>query len=183
MSRRMTVASYLAGEETNRPQELAYGFLREPAAPGFHHQIIVGRIYKRLDRHVCRCAAGVVVASPVDVILDRQNHLVVQPDLVFVRADRLGICTDRIWGAPDLVVEVLSMGNARRDRTVKVDWYRTYGVPECWLVDAIAGTVEVIDLTGPERRSRTFEGQERVQSSVLPRLRLRPADLFSGRAG
>ena len=178
MSRRMTVAAYLAGEETNRPQELAYGILREPAAPGFHHQIIVGRIFKRLDRHACRYAAGVVVQSPVDVILDRENHLVVQPDVVFVRSERLGICTDRIWGAPDLVVEVLSMGNSRRDRTIKVEWYRTYGVPECWLVDTIARTVEVIDLTAPERRSRTFERQQLVRSSVLPRLRLRPAALF-----
>ena len=178
MTRRMTVAAYLAGEETNRPQELAYGILREPAAPGFHHQIIVGRIHIRLDRHVRRYGAGVVVESPVDVILDREEHLVVQPDVVFIRAQRLGICTDRIWGAPDLVVEVLSMGNSQRDRTVKVGWYQEYGVPECWLVDAIARTVEVIDLTAPERRSRTFEPQELVRSSVLPRLRLRPADLF-----
>ena len=179
----MTVATYLAGEETNRPQELAYGVLREPAAPGFHHQIIVGRVYDRLSHHVRRRKAGVVVVSPVDVILDREKHLVVQPDVVFIRAERLGICTDRIWGAPDLVVEVLSMGNARRDRTVKVSWYAKYGVPECWLVDTIARTIDVIDLTAPERRSRTFEEQEFVRSSVLPRLRLRPADLFNGRAG
>ena len=178
MLRSMTVATYLAGEETNRPQELAYGILCEPAAPTFHHQMIVGRIFKRLDRHACRYAAGVVVASPVDVILDRAQHLVVQPDVVFVRAERRGICRDRIWGAPDLVVEVLSMGNSRRDRTVKVGWYQQYGVPECWLVDTIAGTIEVIDLRAPQRRSRPFEPQELVRSNVLPRLRLRPASLF-----
>ena len=179
MSRRMTVATYLAGEETNRPQELAYGFLREPPAPTFHHQIIVVRVYDHLNRHVRRLKAGVVVVSPVDVILDRERHLVVQPDVVFVRAERLGICTDRIWGAPDLVVEVLSMGNARRDRTVKVGWYAKYGIPECWLVDTIARTIEVIDLAAPERTSRTFEGLALVRSNVLPRLRLRPADLFA----
>jgi len=178
MFRRMTVADYLAGEETNRPQELAYGVLREPAAPGFHHQIIVGRIHVRLDRHARRYAAGVVVESPVDVILDQRNHLVVQPDLVFVRSERFGICTDRIWGAPDLVVEVLSMGNPRRDRTVKVERYRTYGVHECWLVDTIARAIEVVDLMAPARTSRIFERRAIVRSTVLPRLRLRPADLF-----
>ena len=178
MSRRMTVSAYLAGEETNRPQELAYGFLREPAAPTFQHQIVVGRVYDRLQRHARRCMAGVVVVSPVDVILDRERHLVVQPDVVFVRAERLGICTDRIWGAPDLVVEVLSLGNARRDRTVKVGWYAKYGVPECWLVDVIARTVEVVDLTAARWTSRTFKQRELVRSRVLPRLRLRPASLF-----
>jgi Uma2 family endonuclease len=178
MYRKMTVATYLAGEETNRPQELAYGVLREPAAPSFQHQIIVGRIYDHLHRHVRRRKAGVVVVSPVDVILDREKHLVVQPDVVFIRAERLGICTDRIWGAPDLVVEVLSTGNLRHDRTVKVAWYAKYGVPECWLVDTIARTIDVIDLTAPQRKSRTFEPQELVRSNVLPHLRLRPASLF-----
>lgn len=181
MSRRMTLAAYLAGEETNRPQELAYGVLREPAAPSFHHQMIVGRIHHRLDRHVRRYAAGVVVASPVDVILDREKHLVVQPDVVFVRAERVDICKTQIWGAPDLVVEVLSMGNSRRDRTVKIDWYRTYGVPECWLVDTIARTVEVVALPTPTRTSRVFDAQQLVRSSVLPKLRLRVGNLFDQR--
>jgi Uma2 family endonuclease len=181
MSRRITLAAYLSGEETNRPQELAYGVLREPPAPSFHHQVIVGRIHHRLDRHVSRYAAGVVVASPVDVILDREKHLVVQPDVVFVRAERLAICRVQIWGAPDLIVEVLSTGNARRDRTVKVDWYQAYRVSECWLVDTVTKAIEVVDLTAPTRTSRVFERQEFVRSSVLPRLRVRPADLFDDR--
>jgi len=178
MSRRITLAAYLSGEETNRPQELAYGVLREPPAPSFHHQVIVGRIQHRLDRHVSRYAAGVVVASPVDVILDREKHLVVQPDVVFVRAERIDICQTRIWGPPDLVVEVLSLGNARHDRTVKVAWYQKYGVCECWLVDVIAKTVEVIDLAAPMRPSRTFRGRQTLRSAMLPRLRLRPSDVF-----
>ena len=179
MPRRMTVTDYLAGEETNRPQELAYGFLREPAAPTFRHQVIVGRVYDHLNRHVRRRKAGVVVVSPVDVILDAEKHLIVQPDVVFVRSERRGICTDRIWGAPDLVVEVLSIGNMRHDRTVKLRWYQASGVPECWLVDTTAVTIEVVGLTLPGCTSRTFERHEYVRSGVLPHLRLRPAGLFS----
>ena len=178
MSRHMTLATYLSGEETTLPRELAYGVLREAAAPTFDHQIVVGRTYARLDLHVRRHRAGRVVCSPIDVVLDRAEHLVVQPDVVFVAAERMGICVDRIWGAPDLVVEVLSMGNSRHDRTVKVDWYQRYGVRECWLIDLVSRTVEVLDLTVPIRISRTFENQERVCSAVLPRLRLRPADVF-----
>ena len=116
MSRRLSLAAYLATEETNRPQELAYGILREPPAPGFDHQIIVGRTHVALDRHVRRYGLGVVVLSPVDVILDRKRALVVQPDIVFVSKDRREICADRIWGAPDLVVEVLSTFRRRHDR-------------------------------------------------------------------
>jgi Uma2 family endonuclease len=174
MSGRMTLAQYLAGEETMRPQELAYGVLREPPAPGFHHQIVVGRIHVRLDRHVDRHKAGCVVLSPIDVILDREHALVVQPDVVFVSNARRDICTDRIWGAPDLVIEVLSTTNRRHDKVVKVGWYRQYGVRECWLVDPPACRIEVIDLTGATNASRVFEARQLVRSAVLPDLRLRP---------
>ena len=124
MSRRLTLEAYLAGEETMLPQELTYGVLREPPAPGFHHQIIVGRLHERLDRHVRRYKTGRVVLSPIDVILDARRALVVQPDLVFVSAARAGICSDRIRGAPDLTIEVLSKMNRRHDSDVKVTWYR-----------------------------------------------------------
>jgi Uma2 family endonuclease len=162
-----------------RPQELAYGLLREPPAPTFQHQAIVGRLHVLLERHVRRSAAGRVVASPVDVVLDREHALVVQPDLVFVSAARLDICKDQIWGAPDLVAEVLSMGSHRRDRTVKVAWYRQYGVRECWLVDLIARHIEVLDLAAPGRASRVFEARQMVRSAVLPRLRLRADDVVT----
>src|SRR5688500_2595037 len=120
MSRRMSLAGYLSAEETNRPQELAFGLLHEPPAPGFDHQIIVGRIHVALDRHVRRYRLGDVVESPLDVILDRRRALVVQPDAVSISTDRREIGPGRIWGAPALVVEVLSTFRRRHDQVTKV---------------------------------------------------------------
>lgn len=174
----MTLREYLAGEETMRPRELAYGILREPPAPGYGHQVIVGQIYKLLDRHVQRVDAGRVVIAPVDVVLDRSRALVVQPDVVFVSRERLGICDQRIWGAPDLVVEVLSSTRRRHDRTVKVEWFRQYGVRECWLADPVSREVEVLDLTAEGGPSRVFHDRQLVRSTVLPRLRLRVESVF-----
>ena len=179
MERRTTVDQYLAGEETNRPQELAYGLLREPPAPGFAHQVIVGRLHVALDAHVRAARLGRVVESPVDVILDADRALVVQPDLVFVSAARLGICRDQIWGPPDLVVEVLSTSNRRHDRTVKVGWYQHYGVRECWLVDPIAGTIEVVDCSDGSPVPRLFDGSDLVRSYVLPDLQMTAAAAFT----
>ena len=181
MSRRLSLASYLSADETNRPQELVYGLLREPPAPGFDHQVVVGRIHVALDRHVRRYRLGDVVESPIDVILDRTRALVVQPDVVFVSTDRREICTDRIWGAPDLVVEVLSTFRRRHDRVTKVGWYRQYGVRECWIVDPVARSFEVLDLTSSA--ARTFEGPQLVRSRVLPRLRLRADSVFAPPGG
>jgi Uma2 family endonuclease len=176
--RRMTVPEYLSTEETNRPQELAYGVLCEPATPTYEHQMIVGALFRRLDQHVRRFRLGRVVLSPMDVILDVERALVVQPDLLFVSTEREAICRDRIWGAPDLTIEVLSHGNQRHDRLVKATWYRQYGVREYWLVDLIARQVEVRELMTEATDARVFEGRHLMRSRVLPRLRLRAIDLF-----
>jgi Uma2 family endonuclease len=177
--RRLTLHEYLAGEETNRPMELDYGVVREPPAPSWSHQIIVGRAFLSLHEHVSRNQLGRVVQSPVDVVLDRERALVVQPDLVFIAADRLHICTDRVWGPPDLAVEVLSIGTARYDSTVKLSRFQQYGVRECWLIDPVAIEVNVVDFTGSTRSCEVCTEHELVQSSVLPDLRLRVGDLFT----
>ena len=177
MERRITVEEYLGLPETNRPQELAYGILREPPSPFGPHQLVVGRLYSRLDQHVRWRGLGLVVLSPMDVILDRENALVVQPDLVYISDARREILANQVWGPPDLTIEVLSTTRRRHDRIVKVQWYRQYGVRECWVVDPDAGEIEVFDLT-TESPSRIFSGRQAVRSQLLPHLRVRPADVF-----
>jgi Uma2 family endonuclease len=177
--RRLTLREYLSGEETNRPMELDFGVVREPPAPSWSHQIVLGRVFVTLHEHVSCNQLGRVVQAPVDVVLDRQRALVVQPDLVFVASDRLHICTDRVWGPPDLAVEVLSIGTARHDATVKLSWFQQYGVRECWLVDPVAREVNVVSFTGTTRSTRACTEDELVQSGMLPQLCLRVVDLFT----
>jgi len=178
MAARRTVADYLGGEETTRPRELVYGFVREPPAPFYRHQSVAFRLGRLLEDEVRRLDAGVVALSPLDVVLDPERALIVQPDVVFIAAARLGIIRDQIWGAPDLVAEVLSPRTARRDRTIKLGWYRRYGVRECWLADPRTRTVEVVGLTsgGSVRR---FSQDAPLVSPVLPGLRLRASALFT----
>jgi Uma2 family endonuclease len=130
----------------------------------------------KLAGHVQRYELGRVVASPIDVVLNAQPPLVVQPDVVFVLTHRLNICRERVWGPPDLVVEVLSTGTRRHDSTVKLEWYREYGVRECWLVDPVSLEITVFGIDGDE--PRVFSDCERVRSTVLPRIRLRPSRVF-----
>ena len=105
---RVTTAEYLSGPETNRRRELTWGVVREPPAPTWDHQFLVGQIFTKLSAHAARLGLGRVGVSPLDVILDPDRHLVVQPDVVFVSAARCGIIKDQIWGAPDLVIEIAS---------------------------------------------------------------------------
>jgi Uma2 family endonuclease len=99
---------------------------------------------------------------------------------VFVAAARTGIIRGQIWGAPDLVIEVVSRSSARYDRGDKLSWYGRYGLRESWIVDPLAQVVDVVTFGRPDgvgTRAR-FEGRRCLRSSVLPRLRLQARVLF-----
>lgn len=165
----MTVDEYLSGPEDLRRRELVWGVVREPPAPFVPHQQITLRMAVLLDTHVRGHDLGIVLVSPLDVVLDARQALVVQPDVLFVSHARSRIVRECIWGAADLVVEVASRRTTRYDGRTKVGWYRTYGVRECWLVEPESRVVIVVDLLGADdAAARRFEGDEPVRSSVLP---------------
>ena len=169
MNEHHSVVEYLSGPEELTRKELVWGIVREPAAPTCSHQAVVGRTFVVMATHAGRHALGRVLVSPVDVVLDEQKALVLQPDIVFVAASRAGIVRDRIWGAPDLVVEVLSPGTRRRDTMTKRRWYRSYGVREYFIIDPVSKTVEVstLDETTGRSRRKTTHGRGLVRSNVL----------------
>lgn len=177
-SRRQVLDAYLTGPEQIRPQELVWGMVHEPPSPFFGHQAIVTRALVLLDSHVRAHEAGVVCVSPMDVVLDEELALVVQPDVLFVSRERMQIIRKQVWGAPDLVVEVESTGTRRRDRTTKLQWYRRYGVRECWLVDPRPRTIAVVNLTGARVSRRVFRGDRPVGSAVLPQFQDTAAAFF-----
>lgn len=76
----------------------------------------------------------------VDVFLDESNRFI--PDTMIVCNPDI-IKHDGIYGAPDLVVEVLSKTTAKNDRSKKKYTYAKYGVKEYWIVDVWSKSVEV----------------------------------------
>jgi Uma2 family endonuclease len=176
----MTVNEYLYNtEETTRRRELEYGILREPPAPFFSHQLVVLKVARLWTDHAEARNLGSVAVAPVDVVLDRDGDLIVQPDVLFIAAHRLSIVRGHVWGAPDLVAEVLSPGPRAYDHGEKLQWYRQYGVRECWLVDTATETVTIVDFTGAEPLERAAHGVESVRSSVLPALHASAFRLFA----
>ncbi|HWF87075.1 MAG TPA: Uma2 family endonuclease [Vicinamibacterales bacterium] len=179
-ARLMTTTEYLSSEETTRRTELRSGLtFREPAAPYFTHQTLVLRIARVLCSHVEPRRLGEVAIAPVDVVLDRARGLVVQPDVLFIAAARQSIIRHQVWGAPDLVVEVLSDSTEGHDRGEKLGWYQQYGVRECWLVDAYEDAVTVVDFAGARREDRIAQGIEPIVSTVLPHFTCPALKLFS----
>ena len=178
---RLTTEAYLEGPETAAPQELVYGVLRDAPAPTPRHQDTVGMIYRQLQTYFERTRTGKAWISPIDVILDRDNALVVQPDVIALMRDRLHIVTDRVWGAPDLVVEVLSPTPRMGRLSERVEWFAQYGVRECWLVHQLSTLVDVIAFAdGRVQATRVFHGQDLIASALLPNLTVTPRLLVDG---
>ncbi|MCL2169785.1 MAG: Uma2 family endonuclease [Defluviitaleaceae bacterium] len=53
------------------------------------------------------------------------------------------IQADAIYGAPDLIIEILSPSTKRRDRGYKKGLYERYGVGEYWIVDVSSRSIDV----------------------------------------
>ncbi len=177
---KLTLEEFCQLPESVLPHELIDGELRMPAAPNLRHQDIAGNTYAPMRQHARERDLGRVWMTPMDVVLDQARPLVLQPDIAFVIRERLHIARDKIYGAPDLVVEILSRSGALFDRTEKAALYAQYGVREYWLVDPDAETVEVRRLE-PHRYETvgTFRRGDTVRSLVLPELHLSVDEIFA----
>jgi Uma2 family endonuclease len=176
---RMTTLEYLRTPETVLPAELAYGVLRVAESPSASHQRVVGQLYLTMAPFVRERLLGEVLLAPMDVILDFDRALVVQPDLLYVSTGRAEIVSDRVMGAPDLVVEVLSPRPRVGDLEQRIGWFAKYGVRECWLANLRDRRVEVLTLHDGQVVERQSCGAGRVvPSAVLPELML-PFGLFT----
>jgi Uma2 family endonuclease len=81
--------------------------------------------------------------------------------------------------SPDLVVEVLSPSNTRRDIEGKLEDYQRIAVKECWLVSPEAETIEVMSLSGQETRVINIFGvNDSLHSPVLVNFTLSLREVF-----
>lgn len=181
----MTVDEYFTNTpETVKPMELIFGVLRVADSPMPRHQMAVVDLLRALDGHVRERRLGRVWVAPLDVVLDERRALIVQPDLFFISNARAPIVTNRIYGAPDLVIEVLSP-NPRIGRTdERVRWFAESGVRECWLVHQDEVSVAVLQFTDHRISARTlFDRRTPIVSAVLPDFALTLNDIFMDSAG
>jgi Uma2 family endonuclease len=165
----MTTAEYFNTPESKLPTELIYGALRVADSPMPRHQAAVRDFCVALVEHLRETRAGEVWLSPLDVILDVERALILQPDLLFISNERRHILTDRICGAPDMVMEVLSPNPRIGKLDERIRWFAEYGVRECWLLHQFERRLDVLTFAGGVIETRAmFDERTPIQSSVLP---------------
>jgi Uma2 family endonuclease len=160
--------------------ELIAGVLYMSPSPRYNHQYIVSTLLRILGSYIAAHKLGVVLPAPFEIRLPFAVHAV-QPDVLFIRNDNQPPPNAPFFaGIPDLVVEVISPSSLRLDRVLKFATYEDAGVPELWLVDPVARSVEVYV---HDEQFFTLHGQfsmgDVLTSPLLPEFNLEVATLFA----
>jgi Uma2 family endonuclease len=176
----LTIADLDCTPDDGNKYELIDGEIYMSRAPSLTHQITLQNFLMAMGSYLTDNPIGIVVPGP-GVIFDDFNGVI--PDIIFFRNERRAEIAsgDRLNGAPDLAVEIISPGaeNRRRDRVLKLHLYGRFGVKEYWLVDLENRSVEVYQLRGEGLElASTFSGDDEMTSSVLPGFRLKMTELF-----
>ena len=178
---KLTYEEFRRLPDDGKRYELIGGEVHLTPAPHTKHQYVVHNLDIPLSVYVQKNKLGDVWTAPLDVRLSGDTAL--QPDLIFVSDARAEIIQeDWIAGAPDLVVEVLSPSTAAYDRATKLPAYAEAGVPEFWLIDSQAKTVEVLKLQGKKYFvDAILAGDQVLTSNLFPGWQLPLRDLFDFR--
>lgn len=176
---RLSVDEYLELPDDGKRYQILDGVLDVTPAPSPRHQRVSRRLLWHLMAELERKGKGEVFNAPIDVVLDR--HSVVQPDLVFLRAEHAHEVGERgIEGAPDLVVEILSPSTRRTDVLTKSALYARFGIAEYWIVDPDIDKVEVYVLRdGRYVLTSSVSAPEALTSESYPGLAIPLDEVFA----
>lgn len=121
------------------PEELIDGkVVAMSPRPAWNHVSIAGNLYTIFSNYL-RGKQCIPIPDGFDLHLTDRDTFV--PDMMVV-CNRDQLKHNGVYGAPDLVVEVLSPSTAKHDRGRKKQVYEQCGVSEYWIVDPANKTLE-----------------------------------------
>ena len=151
--------------------EIIDGDLYVSTQPQWQHQFVAARIDRQFALWDPGDHQGVCIPAP-GLVFARDEA--VAPDLVWISREHLHRVVEprgRLQAAPDLVVEILSPGqaNVERDRGLKLKLYSRYGVREYWIVDWPDQVIQVYrHRDGALEVAATLSGTDQLTSPLLP---------------
>lgn len=104
----------------------------------------------------------------------------VQPDIVFISKDRLKILKEKgVFGAPDLIVEIISSSTLELDIKFKKELYQRFGVRQYWIVYPSEKKIEVFHLKGGSFKVEgTFLKEDTMEPELFPQLKINLRKIF-----
>ena len=185
MNATYSYADYLLWKLKERVELFKGKIMEMSPAPNRFHQEVVGNTYftlrKIFDSHTCN-----LFAAPFDVRLldkrkstiDKEVYTVVQPDLCII-CDKSKLDDRGAFGAPDLVVEILSPGNSKKEMGIKFELYEEAGVKEYWIIEPNQKMVIVYQLVkGRYQNHKPLIEDEKIISPLFPELDFKVKEIF-----
>ena len=180
-----TYADYMQWKFRER-LELFRGRIYKMGAPNTQHQVVGGKLYNEFYNYLKRKTCQVFIA-PFDIRLpiknkkkDNEITTVVQPDVCIVcdpsKVDERGVC-----GAPDLVIEILSPGNSKKEVRDKYELYEEAGIKEYWIVNPTEQNLVVFLLTaeGKFGNGKMYTGGDKLETAVVPGFSIDVTEIFT----
>lgn len=183
---RYSYADYLTWE-FEQMVELIKGEILPMAAPSRRHQEISRELnfllYKYFMTNPCK-----FFAAPFDVRLydkhksvkaNKDVFTVIQPDVCVV-CDESKLDKKGCFGAPDLVVEILSPGNSTKEMKTKKLLYEENEIREYWIFDPERETVHQFHLTEANVYSPAsiYVKDETLDCVIFPDLKIPLEEIF-----
>jgi Uma2 family endonuclease len=177
-TRRYAYADLQHTPDDGNRYEIIGGELIVSAAPLVLHQRFLYLLARRFGDHVDRRRLGRVYFAPIDVKFSTND--VVEPDLIFIRRDRLSIVEAAyVNGPPDALLEVLSASTRGQDLGRKFTLYESEGVPEYWIADPDVPELMLFVLGADGKYERIHPEGGVLRSRVLPEFAIDLNDLYS----
>ncbi|MEO3402778.1 Uma2 family endonuclease [Mucilaginibacter sp. CAU 1740] len=176
--KRFTVDDYLMLEEGTPFQLINYDLIRSPS-PIPIHQVISVKITQAIANFLDQKEDnGFLVSAPMDVMFNDVN--VLQPDILYISENRVAeLVKNRLEGAPDLIIEILSPSNAYYDLRQKKDIYEKFGVKEYIIIDPVQENADLYLLqNGVYHLHQKAQKNEILNSVILQGLSIELTKLF-----
>ena len=171
-----TYSEYARLPDDGNRYEVIDGELCVTPSPGVLHQRIAANLFIELFKYVRDHKLGDMIWD-IDLLFVSGQFL--RPDMLFVPPESAAGITDRgVEDTPGLVVEVLSPHSKRIDRIKKPPRYRDFGVPEYWVVDPVARTIERYRLAQDAAPEIVHDVLVWQPSAHSPPLHLEVQDIF-----
>jgi Uma2 family endonuclease len=180
-----TYADYLMWQFKERVELIKGKVFKMSPAPSSFHQDTAWNLSREIDR-VFKKTTCKMYFAPFDVRLinfkestaDNQITTVVQPDLCVI-CDRNKIDKRGCVGSPDLIIEILSPGNSKKEMDIKYDLYEENKVLEYWIVNPSEKTISIFVLENNRYIGiKPLIEESKLQSPTFPNLKFAVKKIF-----
>jgi len=150
-------------------------------SPSVNHQRILLNIAAEF-RNFFRGKPCEAFISPLDLWLinkEKALNVKVQPDLMVI-CDKAGLRENSYYGAPALIIEIISPSNENHDRVKKYITYMDFGVKEYWMINPRLKTIEVYLLEEDEyKQADIYKGDDCAVSQTFSGLKVHLEEVFT----